>query len=187
MADAAFRGDLPDALRRLSFPIAVVDSAGRVAWQNDAMRAMVGDRVGRLFGEPIVPEDRQRFREEYLNTLSRGEPRDLSVRFRALDGRIHNTEVSSAPLVEAGRVVGIFGVFHPEPDGSYAPPPQVRLTPRQQQVLVEIARGCSTREISARLGITTETVRNHVREILRRLEVHSRLQAVVRAHELGLV
>jgi PAS domain S-box-containing protein len=187
MAAAAFRGNLPDALRRLSFPISVVDSEGRVAWQNDAMRRMVGDRVGRPFGEPIVREDRQRFREQYLNTLTRGEPRDLSVRFRALDGRIHNAEVSSVPLVEDDRVVGIFGVFHPEADDSYAPPPQVQLTPRQQQVLVELARGCSTHEIAQKLGIATETVRNHIREILRRLDAHSRLEAVVRAHELDVL
>ncbi len=64
---------------------------------------------------------------------------------------------------------------------------QVHLTPRQQQVLVELARGCMTEEIARKLGISTETVRNHIREILRRLKVHSRLQAVVRAHELGLV
>jgi PAS domain S-box-containing protein len=187
MSDAALRGDLPDALRRLSFPIAVIDSEGRVSWQNDAMQRIVGDRLGRLFGEPIVPEDRQRFREQYLNTLTRGVPRDLSVRFRALDGRVHSAEVSSAPLVENGRVVGIFGVFHPELDDSYELPQQVHLTPRQQQVLVEIARGCSTAEIARLLGISIETVRNHVREIMRRLDVHSRLQAVVRAHELGLV
>ena len=187
MAGAALRGDLPDALRRLGFPISVTDSSGRVAWQNDSMRRLVGDRIGRPFGEPVLPEDRQRFREEFLSTLTRAEPRDLSIRFRGLDGRVYNSEVSSAPLVEDDRVVGIFGVFHPEPDESYAPPRQVHLTPRQQQVLVELAQGCSTHEIAGRLGISSETVRNHVREILRRLHAHSRLEAVVRAHELGLV
>jgi PAS domain S-box-containing protein len=187
MAAAAFRGDLPEALRRLGFPVSIVDAEGRVTWQNDAMQRIVGDRIGRPFGEPIVPDDRQRFREEYISTLTRAQPRDLSVRLRALDGRIHNAEVSSSPLLEQGRVVGIFGVLHLAPDESYASPLQVRLTPRQQQVLVELARGCSTGEIAARLGITSETVRNHVRHILGRLEAHSRLEAVVRAHELGLV
>jgi PAS domain S-box-containing protein len=187
MAGAALRGDIPDALRRLGFPIAVTDSAGRVVWQNDVMKRLVGDRTGRPFGEPVVPEDRQRFREMYVTTLTTGTPRDLKVRFRTLDGRVVRAEVSAAPLFEGDRAVGIFGVYHPELDKSYSPPEQVHLTPRQQQVLVELARGCSTEQIAGKLGISTETVRNHVREILRRLKVHSRLQAVVRARELGLV
>src|SRR5437868_6070850 len=150
MAGAALRGDLPETLRRLSFPIAAVDTEGRVTWQNDAMKRLVGERVGRRFGEPILPDDRQRFREAYFNTLTRAEPRDLTVRFRGLDGHVHNAEVSSAPLVEDGRVVGIFGVFHPKKDEEYEPPKQAHLTPRQQQVLVELARGCST-EVIARM------------------------------------
>jgi PAS domain S-box-containing protein len=187
MAGAALRGDIPDALRRLSFPISVVDSAGRVAWQNEAMQQLVGDRVGRQFGEPVVPEDRQRFRDVYMRMLTRGSPRDLAIRFKALDGRVIRAEASTAPLFEDDRIVGVFGIFHPEPAEPYSPPEQVHLTPRQQQVLAELARGCATENIARKLGISTETVRNHIREILRRLKVHSRLQAVVRAHELDLV
>jgi len=184
---AAVRGDIPDALRRLSFPISIVDSDGRVSWQNEAMKQLVGDRVGRQFGEPVVPEDRQRFRDVYLQMLTRGAPRDFEIRFRGLDGRVLHAEGSSAPLFEDDRIVGVFGIFHPEADKSYSPPEQVHLTPRQQQVLAELSFGCSTEQIARKLGISRETVRNHIRQILRRLKVHSRLQAVVRAHELGIV
>jgi len=41
--------------------------------------------------------------------------------------------------------------------------------------------------IAARLGISLDTARNHIRAILQRLEVHTRLEAVIRAHDLGLV
>ena len=184
---AALRGDIGDALRRVGFPIAVIDSTGRVAWQNDAMRELVGDRVGRPFGEPVVAEDRQRFREEFMRALLAGESRDIAFRLRARDGRVLRAEASSAPLFEEGNAVGVFGVFYTQPDVDYVRPAQVQLTPRQHDVLEELGRGCSTTDIARRLGISEETVRNHIRGIFRRLGVHSRLQAVVRAHELGLL
>jgi LuxR family maltose regulon positive regulatory protein len=54
-------------------------------------------------------------------------------------------------------------------------------------VLRQLAAGKSTRDIAEALGISIETVRNHVRGITSRLGVHSRLEAVIRAHELGIV
>jgi PAS domain S-box-containing protein len=184
---AAVRGDIGDALRRVGFPIAVIDPVGRVAWQNDAMRQLVGDRVGRPFGEPVVAEDRQRFREEFLRALLAGESRDFEFRLRARDGRVLRSEASSAPLFEDGNAVGVFGVMYAKPEPEYVRPAQVRLTPRQHDVLEELGRGCSTTDIARRLGIAEDTVRNHIRGIFRRLGVHSRLAAVVRAHELGLL
>ena len=54
-------------------------------------------------------------------------------------------------------------------------------------VLRHLAAGHSTERIAEALGISTETVRNHVRGIFDRLGVHTRLEAVIRAHELGLI
>jgi DNA-binding CsgD family transcriptional regulator len=54
-------------------------------------------------------------------------------------------------------------------------------------VLRQLAAGKSTGDIAESLGISTETVRNHVRGITARLGVHSRLEAVIKAHELRLV
>lgn len=185
---AALRGDIGDALRRVGFPIVAIDSSGRVTWQNDAMRELVGDRVGRPFGEPVVAEDRQRFREQFMQALLAGEPRELDFRLDTRDGGVVRAEASSAPLFEDGSVVGMFGIVITRENSKYVPPaPQVHLTPRQHAVLVELGHGCSTSQIAQRLGITDETVRNHVRGILRRLDVHTRLQAVVRAHQLGLL
>jgi DNA-binding NarL/FixJ family response regulator len=41
--------------------------------------------------------------------------------------------------------------------------------------------------MAATLGVSPETIRNHVRAILRALRVHSRLEAVAEAHRRGLV
>lgn len=56
-----------------------------------------------------------------------------------------------------------------------------RLTDRELEVLKLVARGMSNREIAAELFIAENTVKNHVRNILEKLHLHSRMEAVVYA------
>jgi DNA-binding NarL/FixJ family response regulator len=63
----------------------------------------------------------------------------------------------------------------------------VRLTAREREVLDLLAEGCSNREISERLVLAEATVKEYVGTLLRKLGVSSRLQAVVRASEAGLL
>jgi PAS domain S-box-containing protein len=62
-----------------------------------------------------------------------------------------------------------------------------RLTGRQREILKLLAAGWSNREIAVQLGLKTGTVKNHVASILSKLDVSDRIQAAVRAVELGLV
>ena len=62
-----------------------------------------------------------------------------------------------------------------------------RLTPRERQVLQSLAEGLDSKEIAAKLNITVETERTHMVNILNKLGVHSRLQALVFAARHGLV
>jgi DNA-binding NarL/FixJ family response regulator len=62
-----------------------------------------------------------------------------------------------------------------------------RLSPRHRQVLTLLAAGVQARGIAEQLGISEATVRNHIKVILRRLDCHSQLEAVARAHEWQLV
>jgi DNA-binding CsgD family transcriptional regulator len=186
MRGAAIRGDILEALRRLGFPVGVVDANGVVVWQNDAMRRELGDRLGARVGERVVPEERRRFREAFVQSLLHGKAQDFEVSMETRNG-IRRTEVSAAPLYESGRIVGVFGVLRPERRPAPPPNPRVKLTPRQRDVLAQLVSGCSTQEIAEGLGIAPETVRNHLRGIFRALGVHSRVQAVIRAKELGIV
>ena len=61
------------------------------------------------------------------------------------------------------------------------------LTPREKEVLREIARGADNKQIAALLTITVNTVKKHVSSILTKLGVQDRRQAAERASRLGLV
>jgi DNA-binding NarL/FixJ family response regulator len=59
--------------------------------------------------------------------------------------------------------------------------PTPRLTERELEVLKLVAQGMSNREIAVELYISENTVKNHVRNILEKLHLHSRMEAVVYA------
>lgn len=61
------------------------------------------------------------------------------------------------------------------------------LTARERDVLKLTAQGLSNSEVAERLGIRYGTVRTHVRNLIAKLDAHSKMEAVVRAEELGLI
>lgn len=61
------------------------------------------------------------------------------------------------------------------------------LTPRERQVLDLLAQGESKEAIAHRLFVSTNTVRNHIQNILTKLNAHSRLEAVAAATREGLI
>lgn len=64
--------------------------------------------------------------------------------------------------------------------------PFPELTDREHEILELIAAGRSNGEIAQRLAISAKTVRNHVANVLNKLQVASRSQAIVRAREAGM-
>jgi DNA-binding NarL/FixJ family response regulator len=66
-------------------------------------------------------------------------------------------------------------------------PRNAHLTPRQVQVLKLLAEGRTTADLVDTLHLPRETVRNHIRHVLNALAVHSRVQPVARARDLGIL
>jgi DNA-binding NarL/FixJ family response regulator len=60
-----------------------------------------------------------------------------------------------------------------------APPPNAELTAREIEVLQAFADGLSSLQVASRLYISHRTVQSHVRSVLRKLDVHSKLHAVL--------
>jgi DNA-binding NarL/FixJ family response regulator len=101
------------------------------------------------------------------------------------DGRRVRAEISSVPIPGDDPDRAVFAVAWL--DRPPAPPAKTDLTPRQSEVLQLLAAGASTDQIASELHLSTETVRNHVRHVLKALGVHSRLEAVVLARRQGLI
>ncbi len=110
-------------------------------------------------------------------------------------------EVSPTDLVEAIRqVAGGNGYLHPKitallsqvqpaipVDPADAPAYRPALTRREKEVLALMASTATNREIAERLILGEETVRTHVKNILRKLSCTNRTQAVVEAVRMGLI
>ncbi|MFG3696619.1 response regulator [Micromonospora sp. NPDC047620] len=75
--------------------------------------------------------------------------------------------------------------------GALTPPAEpaelAALTAREREVFVRLAAGLTNAEIGAQLGVATGTVKAHVNTLLGKLGARDRVQATIRAYDLGLV
>ncbi len=76
----------------------------------------------------------------------------------------------------------LIGPYIDEPENHYVP-----LSPRESEILESVIHGMSNKEISAALGISQQTVKNHMTAILQKLNVRDRTQAAVTAIRHGWV
>jgi DNA-binding CsgD family transcriptional regulator len=180
--------DLAPSISKLTVPAYILDRNGVVRWLNAEAIKEFGDLRGKRIGQ-IVERDyltfaRQEFAAKILGTTDASEG---SIAMRTAEGRRITVEVSSTTLYDQGSIVGVFGLADPSEEPPGPPLHSVHVTPRQMDVLRHLAQGHSTAVIAEKLGIATETVRNHVRALIARLGAHTRLEAVMRAHELGIL
>jgi PAS domain S-box-containing protein len=178
----AIGGEVESAIERVRVPAYVIDRQGIIRWLNPAAEKIVGDVRGRQVTSVVAPEERRRAREIFTRNLH-GPPEGSDNRGVALsaDGERVAVEVSAVPLTRGGHVIWVFGQVINVED-SPPPPPPPNLTPRQTEVLRLLEHGRSTQQIADELHLSSETVRNHIRTLLRNLGAHSRLEAVALAH-----
>ena len=188
-AFGALGGDIDAALERIGVPAFVVGGDGRIRYLNERARTIVGDLRGRPLQDAAAPQSKGAARLDFARMMVGTERvTDTEGWIHTVDGEVL-AEVHLVAIEAGERVVGVFGIGSPRPEQRAARLPQARqrLTPRQLEVLGHLAEGRSTAQIAAALGVATETVRNHIRAILRTLGVHSRLEAVVEAYRLGVL
>ena len=107
-------------------------------------------------------------------------PEDLAAAIRT----VARGETLLAPAVTR-RLVEEF--LRRPPPGATPPAGLEELTDREREVLGLIGRGLSNTEIATTLFVAETTVKTHVGQILRKLDLRDRAQAVVAAYETGLV
>jgi PAS domain S-box-containing protein len=170
--------NVEEVLEHINVPSYVIDAAGVIRWMNAAARSMVGDVKGRQFTSVVAPEDTRRARELFARKLVGHAPvTNAGVEIVTADGERIAVEVSSVPLYHEEHVVGVFGQVADMIEEPHAHP-ELHLTPRQAEVLALLERGRSTGQIADELHLSIETVRNHIRRMLRAVGASSRIEAV---------
>jgi PAS domain S-box-containing protein len=173
-------------LGALPVPAFTTDLGGVVTWQNAAAQAVLGDLSGAHFSKAVPPEELQRAREGFAAVTLSGATTRRTGFFRATNGELVNQEVIAAPIRVDGNVVGVFGIAIPSSDLP-RPAATKHLSPRQLDVLRLLAQAKSTSQIAADLHLSPETVRNHVRSLLKALGARTRLEATLVALRDGVV
>jgi PAS domain S-box-containing protein len=184
---AEIPGNVHGALEEMNVPCYAVDRHGIIRWINSAAHKLVGDIRGRQQSSVVVPEQARAAKESFLRKMMGTEQStDATVVVVEPGGKRVQVQISAVPLREGGRIVGVFGVVTHRASEA-APNAHPHLTPRQNEVLHLLARGRSTAQIAEELHLSTDTVRNHVRRMLRALDAHSRIEALAVAHREGIL
>ncbi|MEU8827146.1 LuxR C-terminal-related transcriptional regulator [Streptomyces sp. NPDC048636] len=140
--------------------------AGELAVRDEVDRRLRLQRAAEC--EPATPEER--FRAE--------EVRELHAELRLIAQAVGD-EALRARLCAASRRLAGLGSTTPEPAGS--------LSPRELDVLAQVALGCTNAEAADRLSLRPETVKAYLRGAMRKLDARTRFEAVVVARRRGLL
>ncbi|MEO5343872.1 MAG: response regulator transcription factor [Gammaproteobacteria bacterium SHHR-1] len=140
---------------------------------------------------PVVMLTTSRDERDLIDSLQQGaqgyllkdmEPDEL---INALMRIVQRGETVVAPELTAVLAKAVQGGENSAP-GSDLMDAFANLTPREREILCHLADGQSNKLIARNLGISDGTVKLHVKAILRKLEVHSRVEAAVMAVEKNL-
>ena len=200
---------LQDALVKADYDVRTAGTLGdaRAALADRAPRVLLTDlRLPDGHGVELIRETRQRWPETEIMVISAlGDeesvisaitvgatgyllkdafPTDIATTVRALVAG-HSPISASIARCIVRRTQG--------PAQTTAEPPPgpalntAKLTPREIDILWGIAKGFSYAEIASHLGLSRQTVPGHIKNIYRKLEVHTRGEAVFEAVQQGLI
>jgi PAS domain S-box-containing protein len=195
---------LVDVLALSTDPMFAIDERHRIVFWNRPIQRLLGyeydDVAGRTCAKVLGGVDA--FGNRYCGeacpivTMARcNDPvRQFRLAIRAKDGQAVPLDVVVVKFVlpQTRRVV-LAHIVRPAEVAAETPPPRARLakshdlTDREVEVLSLFASGERTERIADRLCISRITTRNHIQHIFRKLEVHSRAEAVAYAYRSGMV
>ena len=161
---------LPFILRRLAQAVIVMLTVAFIAFM---LFQDVGDPVTNLLGQDATPEQRQQLRADL------GLDKPFPVQFAAFVGNAARGELVVAPAMTAKLAQLLQSGSKTRNRGDLLS----TLTERERQILDHLARGESNKTIARALDISHDTVKLHVRHILAKLNLSSRVEAAVFAVE----
>jgi DNA-binding CsgD family transcriptional regulator len=174
-----------DMIEALGLPAWLVGANGAVLWLNEAARALGGEPLPASFMSGVAPESRHQAQTLFSRKLLGSDQKtEASIQVVGRNGERLLLEAHSVAVRSGEKVVGVFGVGKVVRESG---PSAIELAPRLHETLRLLAEGRSTQAIAEGLGVTRESARNYVRLLLRALAVHSRVEAVARGRELGLL
>ena len=181
-------GFLGAALAQIRLPAYVLDHRGVIRWMNERAIELFGDHRGAHYLAPVAPEGESASRLAFTKKrLGSARTTDYESVLRLRSGEQVSVEIHAVSLEDDGRFIGIFGIVDVDEERAVRRTDLGALTPRQREVLRLLACGYSTAKMAGSLGISPETIRNHVRGLLRALHVKSRVEALAEARRRGLL
>jgi LuxR family maltose regulon positive regulatory protein len=126
--------------------------------------------------------------EGYARTFVDEGPAMATLLSEVLANRQRGTSTASA-AVSTHYLRSLLAALEREASGAASPAGGLTepLSEREREVLQLVAAGKTNRQVATELFVSVGTVKTHVNNVYRKLEAHSRTQAVARARELGLL
>src|SRR5205085_4724259 len=165
----------------LVVPASLHEVNGRFVHMNAAAERASGKSNAEMLGRELTvllpPETHESVASQFRRAVERGEPTDFETVFVDASGHLRGVRAQHLPLRNGETTVGVlilaFDVRRP-PSGPIRLRRVPQLTSRQREILNLIASGMSTSEVATVLTLSPETVRNHLRNAFRELQVHTR-------------
>jgi DNA-binding CsgD family transcriptional regulator len=185
----ALSADVVRTLEAVRIPAYIVDRHRRIRWQNPASIELVGDLRGRLdVSVGLDSQDLGRAREAFARKLNGAPHAELEVTVSRPDGTRVRVSVNTVPLRDGGGVmIGSFGLVQVLADVESGLEGAPSLSPRERETLTLLGAGYSTAQMAQQMNLSTETVRNYVKGVLRSLGARSRIEAVAKGRRMDLV
>jgi PAS domain S-box-containing protein len=182
----------PWVVDRLVVPASLHDVHGRFVHMNAAAELASGKSNAEMLGGDITTllprEVHENVFAQFRRAVELGEPTDFETAFIDASGQLRGVRAQQLPLRDGDKIVGVLILaFDVRRTPSEIIPIRPQLTPRQRQILELIASGLSTADVARELTLSTETVRNHLRNASRELNAHTRVEAIATAQRLGLL